>query len=79
MTKHTFVATIASVERVGANTNNGNPRHQVFFAGDIGSMLTDADGAVNYGITNSENIGVPVEITTRGDKIIRVTPVGSGR
>lgn len=76
MSESKFNATIERVESLNASAN-GNPRYRVYLAGgDI--MRTETDASINYGISNSEMIGVPVEITTRNGRITYVRLLHKG-
>lgn len=57
---------ISGVDR-GKNTRDGNPQYTVFT--DDGAFLTSRDGAVAYGIGNSEYRG-PVVLTVEGNHVV---------
>lgn len=68
------VKTIDRVTRLGVSSY-GNPRFRVHFT-DGTTAETQTDASINYGIENTENIGVPVNVTySRAGRITHVVPV----
>lgn len=66
---HQITATIQVVQR-DANTRAGNPQYTVIT--DVGVFKTAPDGAVAYGVGNSEYQG-EVKLTLSGKQIVGVS------
>lgn len=74
MNDNTYTAVINRVTRTN-NSANGNPSWVIHFEGGQ-TARTQIDAAVNYGIENPENIGVPVKITlSRAGRVVYVVPI----
>ena len=59
------------------NSVNGNPRFRVYFT-DGSVAQTQSDASFNYGLTNSENFNVDVDVTfTKSGRITNLVPVKS--
>lgn len=50
------------------NSRSGNPRYTLMT--DNGTFSTDKDSAFAYGLTNSENLGDDITITTRPRRVV---------
>ena len=61
------VQTIATVEHAGTS-NMGNPTYRVTFTDGV-SALTVSNSGWAYEATNSDNHGVPLEVTWSGSRI----------
>jgi hypothetical protein len=60
---------IAQVTRFPRLSKNGNPRHTVIFT-DGTVAPTKRDASINYGIDNSDMIGVPLRVTMERGEIV---------
>lgn len=74
MNDTTYTAVISRVTRMN-NSANGNPSWVIHFEGGH-TARTQTDAAVNHGLDNPENIGVPVKITvSRAGRVVYVVPI----
>jgi hypothetical protein len=66
----TFDATLQGVRKLPFNSQNGNPRYQVFFNKGA-PVYTEPDAQINYGVTNYIGQLVRVTLNEHGN-IIRI-------